>query len=152
MQAYLETWGINQRMNEFLIDDIKEEHFNDISISRGRTVGEQLAHLHNVRLLWLKVSAPDLMQLQVKFEKEILITKELLLQELRKSAEAISKLLETGFNTGRIKGFKPHPEAFLGYMIAHESHHRGQIILILKQNGHIPDKKTLYGLWEWGTK
>ena len=152
MQAYLETWGINQRMNEFLINGIKEDHFNDIAISRGRSVGEQLAHLHNVRLMWLKASTPDLLQLLVKFEKETLITKELLLQELRKSAEGISKLLETGFNTGRIKGFKPHPEAFLGYMIAHESHHRGQIILILKQNGHIPDKKTLYGLWEWGTK
>ena len=152
MEAYLETWEINQRMNEFLINGIKEDHFNDISISKGRTVGEQLAHLHNVRLMWLKASAPDLMQLQVKFEKETLITKDLLLQEMRKSAGAISKLLETGFNTGRIKGFKPHPEACLGYMIAHESHHRGQIILILKQNGHIPDKKTLYGLWEWGTK
>ena len=62
MEAYLETWEINQRMNEFLINGIKEDHFNDISISKGRTVGDQLAHLHNVRLMWLKASAPDLMQ------------------------------------------------------------------------------------------
>jgi uncharacterized damage-inducible protein DinB len=65
---------------------------------------------------------------------------------------AIESVLEEGLTTGRVKGFKPHPEAFLGYMIAHESHHRGQIILILKEHAHLPDKKTLYGLWEWGTK
>ena len=55
-------------------------------------------------------------------------------------AGTISELLERGFTTGRVKGFKPHPEAFLGYMIAHEAYHRGQIILILKENGHIPYK------------
>jgi uncharacterized damage-inducible protein DinB len=60
--------------------------------------------------------------------------------------------LQAGFSSGKIKGFKPHPEAFPGYMISHEAHHRGQIILILKENGHLPGKKTLYGLWEWGTK
>jgi uncharacterized damage-inducible protein DinB len=78
--------------------------------------------------------------------------KQLLLQRLDESNKAIVKLLEIGLATGRIKGFKPHPEAFVGYLIAHEAHHRGQIILHLKENGHIPNKKILYGLWEWGTK
>jgi hypothetical protein len=64
---------------------------------------------------------------------------------------AIGEMLKASLETGRIKGFKPHPEAFLGYIISHESHHRGQIILALKENGHIPDKKILYRIWEWGT-
>jgi uncharacterized damage-inducible protein DinB len=53
---------------------------------------------------------------------------------------------------GKIKGFKPHAAAFLGYLISHESHHRGQIALSLKQAGKPLDKKIAYGLWEWGVR
>lgn len=34
--------------------------FDRTSASKGRTVAEQLAHLHNVRLTWLQSAAPDL--------------------------------------------------------------------------------------------
>ena len=42
-----------------------------------------------------------------------------------------------------MKGFKPHATAFLGYLISHESHHRGQIGWTLKQSGHPLDQKTV---------
>jgi len=61
-------------------------------------------------------------------------------------------LQEEGFTEGKIKGFKPHPAAFLGYLISHESHHRGQIMLSLKQSGHKVDQKVGYGIWEWGSR
>jgi uncharacterized damage-inducible protein DinB len=38
---------------------------------------------------------------------------------------------------------------YLGYFIAHESHHRGSILLTLKQSGHPVDKKTAYAIWDW---
>lgn len=152
MERYLETWIINQRMNELLLVDIQDSFMGDVSVAKGRTVGEQLAHLHKVRLMWLQAALPELLSGLKKIEKGEPITKKLVFESLEKSAEAISKLLQHGFETGRIKGFKPHPEAFFGYMFAHETHHRGQIILTLKENKHLPGKKTLYGLWEWGTK
>ena len=152
MERLIQTWTINQRMNELLVVDIRDEFMNDTPAAKGRTVGEQLAHIHNVRLMWLKVAAPEMLESQKKIEKTDRISKKLIFESLEKSSLAIERLLSSGFETGRIKGFKPHPEAFLGYMISHESHHRGQIIMTLKENKHLPGKKTLYALWEWGTK
>lgn len=152
MKEIIETWHINNRINLYLLDAIEETHLNDISASKGRRVGDQFAHLHNVRMMWLKASSPELLEGLLKLDKEVKIDKSLLIAELNKSAEAIAKLLEKGFTEGKIKGFKPHPAAFLGYLISHESHHRGQIMLALKQSGHPVDQKTSYGLWEWGTR
>jgi uncharacterized damage-inducible protein DinB len=152
MNHLLDTWAISHRMNEFLLTGIKEEYFADLPAAKGRNVGAQFAHIHNVRLLWIKVAAPDLLPQSEKIDTDKPITKKILLDAFEKSTEQISELLKRGLESGRIKGFKPHPEAFLGYMIAHESHHRGQIIMTLKENKHLPDKKILYGLWEWGVR
>lgn len=151
MSDAISTWEISNRINLYLIDAIPEEHFKDQSASKGRTVGEQLAHIHNVRLMWLQASMPQLMETVAKIEKDA-ITKKEIVEQFRKSEKAISQLLEKGLAEGKIKGFKPHAQAFLGYLIAHEAHHRGQIVLSLKQAGHALDKKVLFGLWEWGTK
>ena len=72
------------------------------------------------------------------------ITKKIVIDGLNKSGKAISTMIKRGFEMDRIKGFKPHPTAFLGYIISHESHHRGQLVLSLKQAGHTVDKKILW--------
>src|SRR4026208_816356 len=109
MKELIETWEINNRINLYLLNAIDEKYLTDISASKGRTVGEQFAHIHNVRLMWLKAAMPVLLEWLTKIEKENKLTKKSLSAELEKSSEAISKLLANGFETGRIKGFKPHP-------------------------------------------
>jgi uncharacterized damage-inducible protein DinB len=151
MNEVIDTWEIHNRINLYLLHSIEESHLSSISLTKGRTVGEHFAHIHNVRLMWLKSGMPELMDLVEKIEKET-ITKELLTYQLNQSGIAISKLLEKAISEGKLKGFKPHPTAFLGYLIAHESHHRGQIATCLKQSGHPIDKKIAFGLWEWGNK
>jgi uncharacterized damage-inducible protein DinB len=149
----IETWQINNRIDLYLLDAIPDGNLADILVSKGRSVGEQFAHIHNVRLMWLKAALPEALEGLLKIEKGGPLTKKLLHDSLTNSGEAIEQLLEHALaNGGRVKGFKPHVTAFVGYMAAHDAHHRSQIIIALKQSGHQLDKKVLYGIWEWGTR
>ena len=116
-------------------------------------MGEQFAHLHNVRLMWLNTAAPDLAATLARIEKGEAANKELIAESLGASAAAVRSMLQRALGPGgKIKGFKPHASAFIGYLIAHEAHHRGQIALTLKQAGSPLDKKILFGMWEWGVR
>lgn len=149
----LETWQIHDRINLYLLDAIEPTSLESHSASKGRSVGEQFAHVHNVRLMWLKTAAPELMQGLAKIESDKATDKKLLRKSLVDSGAAIGTLLSNSIETGgKIKGFRPHATAFLGYLISHESHHRGQIAVTLKQAGKPLDKKIGFGMWEWGVR
>ena len=64
----------------------------------------------------------------------------------------MSDTLHTLFLQERIKGYKPHPTAFFAQMIAHESHHRGQIMTIITRNDLQISKSVNFGLWSWNNK
>jgi uncharacterized damage-inducible protein DinB len=149
----LETWDVHNRVNLYLLDAVAPEHLEDVSASKGRSVGEQFAHMHNVRLMWLKQAAPELLGELKKVERGDGTGKETLRRALIDSGQAINLLLRKSLESGgKVKGFKPHAVAFLGYLISHESHHRGQVVLSLKQSGHHLGNKVLYGIWEWGVR
>jgi uncharacterized damage-inducible protein DinB len=149
----LETWQVHDRINVYLLDAVDPAALDSHSASKGRSVAEQFAHVHNVRLMWLKAAAPDLLKGLAKIENEQANDKKLLRKSLLDSGKAIGTLLNQSLAAGgKVKGFKPHAAAFLGYLIAHESHHRGQIVLTLKQAGKPVDKKVAYGIWEWGVR
>jgi uncharacterized damage-inducible protein DinB len=148
-----ETWAINNRINLYMLDAITPEALSGVSTSKGRNVGEQFAHMHNVRLMWLEPAAKDLMDGLVKIEKETALDKDLLKRSLEVSGKAIETLINRSEAAGgKVKGFKPHVTAFLGYLCAHEGYHRGEIGIILHQSGHKLDQKTAYGIWEWGVR
>jgi uncharacterized damage-inducible protein DinB len=147
-----ETWLIHNRINLYLLDAIAEDSLA-LALPKCRTVFDQFAHIHNVRLMWLKSAAPELLTGLEKLETKKGGTKAQLRTSLVASGTAIEHLFRKAVAAGgKVKGFQPHATAFLGYLVSHESHHRGQIGWTLKQSGHPLDQKTSFGLWEWGVR
>jgi uncharacterized damage-inducible protein DinB len=86
----------------------------------------------------------------VVFETKVTPSKARLTRALTASGAAVEAFL-TGVLEGEPKrrGFKKGVFTSLGYFIAHESHHRGNILLTLKECGHNPDQATRYAIWGW---
>ena len=154
MEAQLvETWAIHNRINLYFLDAIPDDALGASLPTRSRTVHDLFAHMHNVRLMWLKSAAPALLEGLHKIETKTAGDKGELRLALESSGRAIESLLHQAIAAGgKIKGFKPHATAFLGYLISHESHHRGQAGWALKSSGRPLDQKTAFGLWEWGVR
>jgi uncharacterized damage-inducible protein DinB len=150
--ALLDTWAIHNRIHLYLLEALSDDALRGQLASGGRDVAHQLAHVHDVRLMWLNAAAPDLLDGLRKFGSASAPSAADLSAALTTSGDAISTLIDHGLQTGRIKGFKPHPAAFVGYLIAHESSHRGEVGVALTQSGHKLPDKVAYGLWEWGAR
>ena len=147
----LEAWQANNRINLLLIDEISEKGLRcTLSTRGGRDVARQLAHLHNVRVDHLKNRAKELSEGLTKFESKVSPTRAQLKKAFKQSGKKVETFLADVLQ-GRPKrrGFKRGIFTSLSYFIAHESHHRGSILLTLKQSGHKLDQDTSYGIWAW---
>jgi uncharacterized damage-inducible protein DinB len=148
-EQVLDAWRMNQSVNDYFIRAVSLDGWA-ASAPKGKGVAGQFAHLHNVRLMWIKVATLHLMEGLDKIEKEA--SPEETMLALNASAAAMEVVLREGLASGRVKGFKPHAIGFLAYLLAHEAHHRGQAELVLRQAGHPIDDKASYGLWEWNSR
>ena len=101
-----------------------------------------------MRILWLEPRAPALAKALLKLEKGT-ATKAALRDALQASAKAIGGLLSEAEAGGKLKSARRGVNAFFGYTLAHEAHHRGQILLHLKTAGMRVDPALGFSLWEW---
>lgn len=154
----IDTWRISQSINQRLLDAIPPEALADKPVGMsGRSVRGIFAHLHNVRLMWLEAIDPKLFVAQAKIATRTSADQEKidharLTEAMAASAEGLAEALRRRFESGRLAPLKPHPAGFVGYMLAHEGYHRGEICMQLTQAGHKLPDAVLYGIWEWGNK
>lgn len=142
----IHTWRLNNNVTLYLLKNVEKDWLSAKINGQGRSIGEQFLHINNIRSYWInKVGEKIDLRLDKKYANE----KRELFDALDKSSQKMSDVLQQLFEQGSIAGFKPHPTAFFAQMIAHESHHRGQIMAIVTRNGFEIDKSVNYGLWNW---
>ncbi|MEM0995504.1 MAG: DinB family protein [Bacteroidota bacterium] len=146
--SLLEAWNTNLRVTEHLFDLLRDEDLKLRYAPRVRSIGLTVIHLHNVRRRWL--GADGEMPASVsKIDRKASMTVPQLRTALQTSGRAVGKFLEQVAQTGAIPHYRGHPVTFLGYMLAHEAHHRGHILATLRVHGHPAPSESIYQLWEW---
>jgi uncharacterized damage-inducible protein DinB len=146
--ALAETWHINNRVNLRLLDALTDEQLAATILPRGKAVTSYFVHMHMARFYWLERRAPALAKRLTKIPGGT-APRAALRQALVDSGEAMGELFAEAERTGHIKATKLGPVAFLGYALAHEGHHRGQVLLHLKIAKLPLNRETGYSLWYW---
>jgi uncharacterized damage-inducible protein DinB len=146
----LEAWRVNNRINLFLLDRIDQDGLAcTLSRRGGRNVARQFAHMHNNRINVLSHWTPDLVKGARVFESKEEPGGDELASAFTESGELVARYIERASADPKVKTSKRGLVVAVSYLISHDSHHRGSILLTLKQSGQKVDQDTQYGIWEW---
>jgi uncharacterized damage-inducible protein DinB len=157
--SLLGAWKTNNRVTIQLIECLPTELWElAVPGEPRRTIRAIATHLHNARCVWVKtlgrehgITAPT----RVDHHR---VKPRQLAAALRRSSAGIEALLELGFAA---EGVVPPSKGYvwrnlsldvghiLTYFVAHEAHHRGQIVMVARQTGHQLARSTTDGLWQW---
>lgn len=146
--ALVDTWHINNRINLRLLDALTDGQLAATILLRGKPVIGYFVHIHMARFYWLERRSTALATRLKKIPGGT-APGATVRQALIDSGEAMAELFAEAERTGQIKGAKLGPVGFLGYALAHEGHHRGQVLLHLRIAKLPLDRATGYCLWDW---
>lgn len=158
-ESMLLAWRTSERTTAFLVGRIPPALWAaKIPGYPHRTVRSVCAHFHNSRARWIRtlgtefgIKAPALVNVHR-------VTRRELLPALKKSAAGIAALLKLGLANG---GQVPAAKAYtwrnlpldvghvLAYFVAHEGHHRGQLLMVARMLGERLPRETVDGVWQW---
>ena len=142
------AWLQNLALNRQLLNAVGEDGLGALYAPRTRNVRRTFVHMHNARLGWLGAVADAPSQLARLKSREAHTVAELHLA-LEASGLAVADLLAGLAGKQLVPGFERHPVMVLSFMVAHEAHHRGQIVVAMRLAGKPLAREVILGLWDW---
>jgi uncharacterized damage-inducible protein DinB len=155
----LEAWITNNRATMYLIEHLPPEVWAaPPPPGRQRSLRAIAAHLHNSRRAWIRtLGQPHGLKVPEAVDRGR-VSRAQLVRALKVSGRGMANLLAFGLEHG---GQIPPTAAYtwrnlpldvghvLAYFVAHEGHHRGQIVMLARQMGRRLSPEVAGGLWQW---
>lgn len=153
------AWRTNNRVTVELVQRLPAVLWDTaVPGAPQRTIRTIAAHLHNTRCSWIKTLGREHgIAVPIRVDRRHVARRQLV-AALKHSSNGIEALLELGLASG---GQVPPSNGYvwrnlaldvghvLTYFVAHEAHHRGQIVMVARQTGHRLPIATTGGLWQW---
>jgi len=154
--ALLRAYSASARINQYLVQRLdpavwRAELRAESRGGRVRTIAALVAHLHNCGLRYLERTDPTA---RVPAELDRFhVTPAQAARALGAKRVVVAQVVGTAIAEGRrIVGFGHDAASYLAYYLAHDSHHRGQIVMLARLLGHPVSRETMIGMWQWGAR
>ena len=155
----LGAWMTNNQVTVYLAANLTPEIWEaKVPFEPRRTIRMLAGHIHNARCMWIKTLGEFHGITVPKSVNRHKVESVELIDALGSSSRGIIGLLKLGFDNGGVIPDSPRYQwrnlpldvgHVLGYFIAHEGHHRGQIVMIARQLGYRLPTDVTSGLWQW---
>jgi len=159
-KAIFDAWKTTNRTTIFLIEHIPFNVWSEkFPGPKNRTIGTIAAHIHNSRCMWIKsIGRGEIVEVPKRVDPYNASRREVV-AALPRSSRIMLKLLNACIdNGGRLPSrpvwlnFPNDIIHFLSYFVAHEAHHRGQIIQLARLLNHRLPAEVTDGVWQWITR